>query len=358
MKIACLLPSLQNKGPVIVALEILKAIHSKVVSYDIFYFTDVESPVKIPDFKNVRLQKISFSSAYNFQGYDILHTHSLRPDLYSSIFRKKIGCRIISTLHNYVEEELTFTYNRVISLIFSNVWSQTWKNKDALVFLSEDMRSYYKRRGIGQGISRVIHNSRGNYDAKQSFSADDLQLVERIRELKKSFMIFGGCGVLNKRKGFEDLIFMLSLDSSIVALIVGEGPERRNLSLMADRLGVSERCIFVGFKQNVYSWMSLMDVFVMSSYSEGFPLVLLEAGNSGLPVFCVESALFKELFQDNEIVFYKRHEANDIIEALTKMKMSRNSYILSFKEAIDNRYSSEKMGNEYLNLYQYMLKLK
>ena len=75
------------------------------------------------------------------------------------------------------------------------------------------------------------------------------------------------------------------LNSRPVRLVIlGVGPERENLSVLAERLNVSRHVDLPGFRINPFAYMSKSQVFVLSSRYEGFANVLPEAMASGTPV--------------------------------------------------------------------------
>ncbi|HUT43133.1 MAG TPA: glycosyltransferase, partial [Desulfobacterales bacterium] len=67
-------------------------------------------------------------------------------------------------------------------------------------------------------------------------------------------------------------------------IILGDGPERLSLQRLAERLGIADRLTMPGKVNNPYVWMVNTDLFVLSSNYEGWPMVLLEAMVSGLPI--------------------------------------------------------------------------
>jgi glycosyltransferase involved in cell wall biosynthesis len=71
--------------------------------------------------------------------------------------------------------------------------------------------------------------------------------------------------------------------------LVGEGAERAKLEARRDALGLGERAIFLGARNDVSELLLAADAFVMSSISEGLPMVLLEAMAAGVP--CVATAV-------------------------------------------------------------------
>jgi glycosyltransferase involved in cell wall biosynthesis len=82
--------------------------------------------------------------------------------------------------------------------------------------------------------------------------------------------------------------------------VVGDGPDRAMLEAQAQSLKIASRVDFVGAQppEQVRSYLQRADVFVMSSFAEGVPVVLMEAMMSGLPVVATQVAGVSELVED------------------------------------------------------------
>jgi glycosyltransferase involved in cell wall biosynthesis len=93
-------------------------------------------------------------------------------------------------------------------------------------------------------------------------------------------------GRLKAPKDFITLVraFSVLRPRSFEALIVGEGPDRRELEQEIHRLGLAARVRLAGERSDVPELLARADVFVLSSESEGFPVSVLEAMAAGLPV--------------------------------------------------------------------------
>jgi glycosyltransferase involved in cell wall biosynthesis len=349
MRIAILLPSLKKKGPVILAFDILKYLINKVEKIDVFYFSKCSDPYLLDGLDKVNYIKLSFLRPFSFNHYDVVHCHSFKPDLYTFIFKRMISCPVLTTVHNYVYEELFFTYNSLISEFISPIWIATWTNKDAVVFLSDNMKKYYEAKSRANINAIVIYNGRNVNEAESTNEA--LEVIRVLDEKKKMHILIGGCGFLNKRKGFDDIINFLTLDINLFAVFIGQGPDKDRLIYLARNLDVLDRCIFLGHQNNASSIIELLDVFVMSSYSEGFPLVVLEAGSLSVPIICVKSPLFDELFSDDDVVFYERNDLSSMEFALNHMLMNRHRYSNNINKVVDLKYSCKIMAERYLQQY-------
>lgn len=84
------------------------------------------------------------------------------------------------------------------------------------------------------------------------------------------------------------------------ALVVGEGYLRPDLEAQARALGVEDRVLLVGYRQNVVDYLRASDLFVLPSLFEGMPLSILEAMGAGLPVIATAVDGTPEVVLDGE----------------------------------------------------------
>jgi len=83
----------------------------------------------------------------------------------------------------------------------------------------------------------------------------------------------------------------------IRAVLVGDGPDRGALESLARELGLSDRVTFAGVREDVDAWLRGADVFVLSSRTEAFPNVVLEAMATGLPVVTTDVGSVREMVE-------------------------------------------------------------
>lgn len=169
-------------------------------------------------------------------------------------------------------------------------------------------------------------------------------------------------GRLDSIKGFDDLVDIFNLfyknhpDWNLH--IVGDGPEKQNLQAKIDKLGLTKKIILCGTKhsnelENEYLNSS---IYVMTSHSESFGLVLVEAANYGLPLFAFDSAQgAKEIIENNKNGFLVENrnakemvaKIEELINTPSKMqcfsKNSKNTALKFSKETVSKEW------NKFLN---------
>lgn len=84
----------------------------------------------------------------------------------------------------------------------------------------------------------------------------------------------------------------------IKALIVGDGPIRNELEMLVQELKIQNSTTFVGFKDDIPTWLDKSKLFLLTSDSEGLPLSCMEAIISGLPVIASKVGDLEDLITD------------------------------------------------------------
>jgi glycosyltransferase involved in cell wall biosynthesis len=124
-------------------------------------------------------------------------------------------------------------------------------------------------------------------------SNDQRQAVRRELGIDHEGFVFLAVGNARPEKGFEDLLdAAASLGRAMPArnvtvLVAGKMPDSpycRDLLARQRQLGLERAVRFLGYRGDTHALYSAADAFVLSSRSEGLPLVLLEAMTAGLPV--------------------------------------------------------------------------
>ena len=346
MKIAFILPKLANQGPIIVAKDIIDSIKDQIELIDVYYFDDV---VEI-DF-HCNLYKISFFDKIDFEKYDVLHSHMLRPDLYVWYHRKKshIKTLFVSTLHQNIYENLKGNYNSIVAFVFEIVWLFILKKQDIVVALTNEMKEFYLKKTklnlttIYNGRSINFHGLNQSVEPKESFFLD----------LKENYKVIGAHCLLTKRKGISQIVKSLQYLEDYCLVIIGDGKEMETLIKLSFDLNINDRCFFLGYKSNAVEYLKYFDIYVMASYSEGFPLGLLEAGLNRLPVVCSDIPIFRELFSEKEVCYFELDNIPSLFNSIKYTYENKENFSQMIYEVIKTKYSLEKMGDSYFQIYSY-----
>lgn len=104
---------------------------------------------------------------------------------------------------------------------------------------------------------------------------------ERPASLQEASVIIGTVAVLREEKNLplllDAFVRVQAVDPRAKLVVVGDGPVKSDLVNRAERLGISNACLFQAATPNPAEWMRAIDIFVLCSRSESFPNALLEA---------------------------------------------------------------------------------
>jgi len=141
--------------------------------------------------------------------------------------------------------------------------------------------------------------------------------------------------------------------------LIGEGPEETHLRALAASLHVESRVRFVGSIPDIAPYLAEADLLCFPSTSEGQGLVLLEAAASGIPIIASPLPVFKEMFNEEEVLYAfasssKSAWAHAIEEVLDHYPAALQRANRA-EQMVREHFSLEQMTKEYATLYQRLL---
>ncbi|MCR4538986.1 glycosyltransferase family 4 protein [Pseudomonas sp. 18.1.10] len=350
MKICYVVPAIVNKAPILVVMQLCEQMVRRGHEVTVLYF---DERVEIELLEGVRFERVGFYKSFDFSTYDVVHSHLLRADAF--VFRNKsffTKVRYVSTLHNYVERELYFHYNRFISFVFSFVWNVCWLRHDRLVVLSDDAVKYYSGFSYNKKLTRV-YNGR---DIVVDYSLVEDWCAVEINKLKgRVDYLLGTYCVLTATKGIDQLVRLLSVNARLGLVVIGDGPAKQSLQELSVSLGVDSRCVFLPSVPYAHQCNVFFDMFAMPSRSEGFGLALIEAALHSKKIVCSDIPIFRELFSEEAVCFFKLDDVASLDAAVMK-GLSDESKGPAVLNVARERYSSVAMATNYLKVYEELMR--
>ena len=210
-----------------------------------------------------------------FHRVDVVHIHNIGPGMFTPLLRL-FGMRVVITYHspNYEHKKwgtvakMILRMSEFLALYFSN--KTIFVNKYQMAKAPKYV--HHKSCYIPNGIDAVAKSEATDY-------------IEKIGALKGEYVL--GVGRITPEKGFEYLVKAVNnLDSVKQLVIAGAADHGDSYLNQLKALDVNNKVIFAGFVggEDLRQLYSHAKLFVLSSENEGFPLVMLEAMNYGLPM--------------------------------------------------------------------------
>lgn len=243
--------------------------------------TSLEMERGVPELKGFR----RFLKEVRERRPDVVHSHMTHASLLTRMARPL--CRmpvLICTLHGHKMYSVKAggAANRGLELAHR----LTDALADVTTAVSEAAGERYARiKAVSAKRLRVIPNG----VPEEDFAPSQVTRLHERRNLSlRDEFAWLAVGRLEKVKDYETMLraFAVALEADVaqVLLIAGGGSQRPQLEALAAELGISDRVRFLGVREDIPQLMQAADGFVLSSVFEGMPLVMLEAGVSGLPM--------------------------------------------------------------------------
>ncbi|WP_305966985.1 glycosyltransferase [Marinobacter salsuginis] len=311
--------------------------------------------------EGVKVHSVSRSPGFDFQlirkirdhiqegKFDVVHCHQYTPFVYGRIAALGTAARVVLTEHGrFHPDRFRFkaaAVNWLLAMITPAVVAISSATRDALArfefFPSRRIKVIYN------GIEGLVHDVETSNEVRTELGIPEGSFlwgtVSRLDSVKNQSMMI---------RAF--LRFVERYPDSYL-LIVGDGPERKSLGDQAAMSGVADRIIFTGYIEHPARYMGAMNGFLLSSFTEGTSMTLLEAMSLGVPsvvtrvggnpeiVIDGETGLLAE--NDDEIGFadamatiYSDHELRE--------RLSKNS-----QDRFQERFTVSRMTEQYETLY-------
>lgn len=171
--------------------------------------------------------------------------------------------------------------------------------------------------------------------------------------------VVGFIGRLTPQKDPETFLRALArlrpLVPGVRALVVGDGPLRGRLEAQAHALGLADVCRFTGAREDVPELLAAMDVFVLSSVSEGFPFAVLEAMAMGRAVVATAVSGVDELIEPgvSGLLVAPRDPAAlaQAVAEVLRAPDRRAAFGRAARERVRARFSADRMVGELETLW-------
>lgn len=231
--------------------------------------------------------------------FDIIHAQMVVPDGWAAVqIGRDLGVPVLATAHRADVIDLPARSPALAAQVREAIGQI-----DQIVTVSRSIKDYTEAAGTPKRPIEVIPNGADT----EVFYPRDRTETRRALGVPEEGLVISYVGQLVARKGVDILIEALGLLSSRMhplplLVAAGKGPLREDLERRVAELGIAERVRFVGKvpHDEVAEYMSVGDVFVLPSYSEGLPTVACEALNCGVPIVATAVDGTPEVVRDEQ----------------------------------------------------------
>lgn len=297
IRILHMIGCLEIGGSQSMIMNIYRNIDRRMIQFDFVIDKDVKSPLykeitqlggkiyKMPKFNGINIIEVQSSWKKFFENhseYKILHSHVRS---YASIYlpiAKKIGVKTIIHSHS------TSNGTGLASLVKKIIQFPLRYQADYLFACSKEAGEWlFGKKAVKNDNFKVIYN--GIDCERFRFNKENRMFIRKKYGIENNFVI----GHIGRHTLPKNPIFLLKLFAEIYKaepnarlLQVGQGELTEQMKEKCDKLGIADKVIFTGPRDDIPDFLSAMDVFVFPSLWEGLGIVAIEAQASGLQTIC------------------------------------------------------------------------
>ena len=279
---------------------------------------------------------------------DIVHTHGYRPDLLDSGIARGMGIPTVTTIHgSSLMSWRTAVYEAVEYRLLPRF--------QAVVAVSRPLVADLRRARVPPERIHLVPNA---WDGRS-------QLLSRAEArsalgLPGDAFVVGWVGRLIPVKGCDVFLRAVSrlCDPTVHASIIGSGPQRERLDALAAQNGLAGRVHFHGCREGAANLFRAFDVWVLSSRSEGTPMVLFEAMAAGVPIVATEVGGVGDVVSQSEACLVRPDDPEALAACLQDIRSGRlctRERVAAARARLLERHGTEQWIEQHVRVYRELL---
>ena len=248
------------------------------------------------------------ASLLRSENIQIVHSWSFHTNPYAAVAGRLAGIplRLGSMRENYE----ALADNKFIRWISS-------RGLDMLIANSAIAADQVRQLRLMRAVVRVVPN--GVYIPQQVSQAERSQLKSELG-FSDTHLLIGSIGRMDSNKNHAMLLHIFAALTekwpALRLVIIGDGPLKSHLAAMAEQLGVAQKVCLPGSIPRAARYLQTMEVFCLTSHTEGMPNVVMEAAAAGVPVVSttcgssvelIESGVTGFLVSPNDVASMSKH---------------------------------------------------
>lgn len=316
-------------------------------NYDVVYLNNPHTKCSIPVINRVLQLLITQKAWYNaILDYepDIVHVHisALLAHVLLPILKAKVPIRF-DTLHSDPRVNKGWRLNRI---------KKAFTKKGFIPVCLNETQAHIAQQYYGIRNYVIVPNG-VDFNVIKANQISKFEAREKLGYKANDFIILA-CGRLNPVKRFDLLLEVFAkvttINPNAVLLIAGDGEEKDRLVMISKKLGILNKVHFLGNINNVVPYYCVADVMAITSSTEAFSLVAVEAQACGLK--CVISAgVPKEIIFTHNVIRMKPEATIDNwVDAI--VGKTDYSMVQSNISQFDNQAVNNKLKSIYINEYK------
>lgn len=277
------------------------------------------------------------------EGADIIVSYSMWDHILCGFSRK---AKSVKYIHGNMETNQQFR-----ELILRD--RELLPRYDRIICVSRLARdAFVSATGLQESVHTCFNPMNSNYVH---------DLAEKSVDIPDDLPVICAVGRLSSEKGFERLIVIHKrlIEEGIAhrLVIVGDGEDRDYIRRIVNAVDAQDSVILAGYQLNPYPYMKQSKFVVCSSFTEGLPVIAMEALCLGIPLVSSVPSV-EEIFGEEECGLITENDNKSLLEGIRKM-LTDETYYQKIKSGAERRsifFDGQRMVREVEQIFLDMMK--
>lgn len=343
------------------------------VNNDSFSYKEEENVLRIPgvpigifDYRLTSLYPLKAKKIIKEWNLDVIHTHTeFGIGSFARLISKQYNIPLVHTYHTMYEEYVHYITRGYFDgaskkLVEYLTLFLCDKTIDELIVPTQKTYDLFKEK---YKVKRDVHIIPTGIDVtrfyKENVSRKEVLELKNDLGISRSDFVILYVGRVAKEKSIDFLInnlkYIVKKIPKAMLVIVGDGPDMKELMELTDKNKLNKNVIFVGKVpwEEVPKYYQMADVFVTSSTTETQGLTVIEAMAASKPVVAVKDESFELVITDKQdgLFFTNENEYRELIYKLFKEEKYRQNIAKQARISANN-YSAEVYARRVLEVYK------
>jgi len=271
---------------------------------------------------------------------DLITAHSSKAGILGRLAGKYSQTPCIFTAHGW---SFTTGIPQPYRAIYRMLEKATASLADKIICVSDYDRTIGIKAGMNPSQLLTVHN--GMQDISSNLYADSIQ-----SQPVKVAMI----ARFDRQKDHTTLIEAFKdLDAELI--LIGDGPNMLNIQQQVEKLNISKKVQFLGFREDIAQILAEVQIFALISNWEGLPCTIIEAMRAGLPVVASDVGGVKEIVIDSQTGYVvPRGDAATISSKLAHLinnESARTSMGILARQKYESELTFKHMYDKTIAIY-------
>lgn len=287
---------------------------------------------------------------------NLLCTHGYKSTVMGWWLGRRIGIPVVAFSRGYTAENIKVS-------IYEWLERQALGRLNGVVCVSEGQKRRLDSFGISCRRNWVVHNA----VVVQPLLGEGMEYLRKTifdkLDIPEIAVMVVSAGRLSPEKGHGDLLDAIhrmgERANGTYFVFCGDGVYKKKLERQAQKLRISERCRFVGFRHDLQEIFQIMDLLVLPSLTEGLPNVVLEAFACAKPVIATAVGGVPEIVEDGKNGFLVQAGHPELLaEAILKSLVSSEMRKMMGKAGYDTvraKFTFEEQTRKLKEIYNEVL---